>query len=104
MKEIEKKEKKAISLSSVEKIELHEMIKIRQKSPQNKKPIIEIIAGDSLTKKTGKWAHREMYIDRKNDQYREIVRDKKTGEIIHFTEEPLSQHKGHGSAKKRKEE
>jgi len=42
-----------------------------------------------------------MYIDKKNDKYKEIVKNKETGEIIHFCEEPLSEHRGHGYAKKR---
>ena len=101
---MDNKKKKPISLRLSENIEIHEKAKISQKSPGNKKPIVNIITGDSLTKKTGKWAHREMYINKKRDNYREIVIDKITGYVLHFTEELLSQHKGHGSAKKRKGE
>ncbi len=43
-----------------------------------------------------------MYIDRRNDSYREIVKDKPTGKILHEREEPLSKHIGHGSAKYKK--
>lgn len=40
-------------------------------------------------------------IHRDNDLYREKVVDPDTGEVIHFCEEKLSDHKGHGSAKKK---
>jgi predicted nucleic acid-binding Zn ribbon protein len=38
-------------------------------------------------------------IDRVNDRYHETVRDAETGELIHSRTEPLSKHRGHGSAK-----
>ena len=58
--------------------------------------------GDDLHRKSGKWHHREMYIDRENNQYKEIVKDKTTGKIIYERKEPLSKHKGHGSAKRKR--
>jgi|TARA_B110001450_G_C17324859_1_gene360958 hypothetical protein len=33
------------------------------------------------------------------DEYKEKVTDRETGEVIHHSEEPLSDHFGHGSAK-----
>ncbi len=38
--------------------------------------------------------------DRANDRYIEIVKDAVTGEIITKTDELLSEHRGHGTAKK----
>ena len=43
---------------------------------------------------------KERLIDRKSDRYKELVKDLETGEVIHETDEPLSQHTGHGSAKR----
>ena len=40
-------------------------------------------------------------IDRENDRYHETVRDAETGELIHSKTEPLSKHRGHGTAKKK---
>ena len=37
--------------------------------------------------------------DRRQDRYKEVVRDPDTSEIIHECEEPLSEHQGHGSAR-----
>jgi len=45
--------------------------------------------------------HLERLIDRENDWYAETVTDPETGEIVHECKEPLSEHQGHGAAKKR---
>jgi len=47
-----------------------------------------------------KWIHREKAENRREDRYTEVVRDPDTDEIIHEVDEPLSEHRGHGSAKK----
>ena len=85
-----------------EKLEFHEHIKGKVKEKGAKKSVQEFKAGDDLHRESGKWHHREMYIGPKNDSYKEIVKDKTTGEIIHKCEEPLSKHIGHGSAKHKK--
>ena len=46
---------------------------------------------------------RKMSIDRKKDFYEEVVKDKATGKIVHQCKELLSKHKGHGSAKHKRE-
>ncbi|HUK55579.1 MAG TPA: zinc ribbon domain-containing protein, partial [Nitrospiria bacterium] len=55
--------------------------------------------GDDLHKKSGKWYKKERIIDKDNDQYKEVISDPETGEIIHECQEPLSEHRNHGSAK-----
>jgi len=91
-----------ITLIFEEKIELHDQIKGKVKRQRFKKPVQELKVGDDLHRKSGKWYHREIYIDREKNQYKEIVRDKHTGETIHECKEPLSKHVGHGSAKYKK--
>jgi hypothetical protein len=41
-------------------------------------------------------------IDRDNDSYHEIVMDPISGKVVHECKEPLSQHRGHGSAKRKR--
>lgn len=48
-----------------------------------------------------KHVHKQRVIDRDNDHYFEKVTDYETGEVIHHCEEPLSQHQGHGDAKRK---
>jgi len=80
-----------------ENLGIHDQIK--GKEAGIKKAIIEFKIGDDFHRNYEKWNHREMYIDRKNDKYEEIIKNKDTGEIIHECKEPLSQHVGHGSTK-----
>jgi len=93
-------DKRHIELELADKIELHDQNKRKVKRKGIRKPIIEFKSGDDLHRKSGKWYYREMYIDRENNVYKEIVMDNE--EIIHECEEPLSEHKGHGSAKSRR--
>lgn len=44
---------------------------------------------------------KQRFIDHEADIYSETVTDIESGETIHECEEPLSCHKGHGSAKKK---
>ena len=60
---------------------------------------VEFFTGDQVRKTTGDWVEKERLIDRNNDRYLEVVKEKATGRIIHRTEERLSEHKGRGSAK-----
>jgi len=69
--------------------------------PGRKEPFLEHKTGDSFFRKAAKWVTRVMRIDRRGDRYTEHVYDSKTGETIHHCDEPLSEHKGHGSARKR---
>ena len=64
------------------------------------KPFIETVTGDDLHRKTGKWNHIERIVDRENNLYSETITDPDTGAIIHQCQEPLSEHKNHGSVKK----
>lgn len=91
--------KRNIVVTLEDKIELHEQIKGKVKEKGVKKPVKEFKVGDDLHRKSGKWHHIEMHINRKGNYYKEIVKDKTTGKIIHKCEEPLSKHRGHGSAK-----
>jgi hypothetical protein len=50
---------------------------------------------------SGRLVHFLQTFDRNADRYHEHVEDAATGEVIRHVEEPLSQHHGHGSAKRR---
>jgi len=76
-------------------------IGIKVKRPGERRPHIEDSAMPSHSHGRGKVVHREQIIDRDNDRYFERVTDYETGEVIHHTDEPLSQHKGHGTEKAR---
>ncbi len=58
-----------------------------------RKVVREEYTGDDYHHKTGKWNIMSRKIDRVNDSYEEVFKDRKTGEIVHETREPLSKHR-----------
>jgi len=67
----------------------------------NNKVVIEGVSGDDLFRKKNLWVHLERFLDHKNDLYHEKITDSETGDIIHQSDEPLSQHLGHGDDRRR---
>lgn len=63
------------------------------------KPFIWGIIGSDLFRKINKWVHLERIFDKEKDHYKEEISDLDAKKIIHRCEEPLSKHRGHGSAK-----
>ena len=80
---------------------VHEQVGIKARHGASGKPFLESKFGESLHRKTNEWVSREMTVDRENDRYKELIVHPGTGEVIHHCEEPLSEHRGHGSAKKK---
>lgn len=74
---------------------------LKARGPGRRKPFREQISGASYFSKAQRWVERLMRIDRRNNQYQEVVTDPDTGMIIHKCEEPLSEHRGHGDARKK---
>jgi hypothetical protein len=66
------------------------------------KPWLETRSEPDWSYDRKKWVRREMTTDRRNNRYTETVTDPDTGEIIHHQKEPLTDHRGHGSVKKKK--
>lgn len=75
-------------------------ISLKAKRPGQKKPYVEEMSTPDYSRSRGKHVHRQRVIDRDNDHYLEKITDYETGEVIHHFEEPLSQHQGHGDAKR----
>ena len=84
-----------------ESLALHERIDIRQRQEGRKKPTFELRSGDDFSHKRLRWMLKERTIDRLGDRYREHVVDPESGEVVHHCEERLSEHYGHGDAKRR---
>lgn len=73
---------------------------VKAKRPGKKKAHVEVKSGPSHSHKRGKVVEHVRVLDRANDRYFEKVADYESGELIHYADEPLSKHHGHGSAKK----
>lgn len=68
-----------------------------------KKPFVKIKSEDSFFRQAQRWVKRTMRVDRRNNRYTEQVTDPQTGETIHSSDEPLTDHRGHGSAKAKRD-
>lgn len=93
----------SIEVHVEDRMELREMFCYKIKDPAfNSKhnPRREFKSGDVLSA-DGKCRHHERLIDKENDKYVEVVKDRATGEVVHQCKEPLTAHRGHGSAKPR---
>lgn len=91
-----------VELRDEVRVEVHDSLRGKVKDPSRRskdKVRKDFFSGDDLRKSDGTWMTKERVLDRDNDSYMEKVVDPKTGEVVHFTQEPLSQHLGHGSAK-----
>lgn len=71
------------------------------KSNRKKRFRREVLAGDDLHGKSGKWNYKERIIDRDNKRYLEKVTDPDTGELIHCCDESLRDHVNHGWARQK---
>lgn len=80
-------------------VDVKDQLKAKAKEIEKKKPIKEIVTGSEKCISKGKFVDKTRVIDRENDYYFEKVVDPDNGEIIRLSEEPLSKHFGHGSAK-----
>ncbi len=65
------------------------------------KPWLKLLSEPSWSHRYEKWMERLKVEDSRHDQYTEVVRDPDTGEIIHECQEPLSEHQGHGFARRK---
>jgi len=90
-----------ISVFAEDYAEVRERVGLKVRKAGVRKPVLETVSGDDLTVATGRWVHRERTIDRAGDRYRERVVDPLTGDVIRDVDEPLSGHRGRGSAKSR---
>ena len=62
-----------------------------------------MLGGDDFNRKLGKFVKLERVIDREKNWYKKRVTDPDTGEVLYECEEPLTDHRGHGSARREKE-
>jgi len=83
-------------------ITFKEKLRLKGRHAVGGRPFIEEVSGNDLHRKSGKWVKLSRIIDRDNDIYHEVVIDPETSNVIHECKEPLSKHRGHGSAKRKR--
>ncbi|MDH4275738.1 MAG: hypothetical protein OEW08_11920, partial [Gammaproteobacteria bacterium] len=77
----------------------HDGFRLKARHGPKGKPYLEVRVSEEVNRRNGKWVNRSLRVDRDKDEYKEMVEDKDTKEIIHRCDEPLSEHIGHGSAR-----
>lgn len=80
---------------------IYEPTKIKVKGPDSR-ATLEQDLGRRYSHKLGRFVKLRRIIDRVHNWYSETVTDPSSGEVIHYTEEPLEKHTGHGSAKEKR--
>ncbi len=64
------------------------------------KPHLEVRTGADWSRRLRRWVDRAMRVDREGDRYEEKVVDPLTGEVLHEDSGKLSDHTGHGDARR----
>jgi uncharacterized protein with von Willebrand factor type A (vWA) domain len=83
------------------RLEALEQIHLKKKRPGQPRAVQEVKAGDEIFHKTGERRRLVRVIDREQDRYYEHIEDS-LGNVIRHVEEPLTQHRGRGYAKKKR--
>lgn len=92
--------RRTANVSVVEKVQVTDHLFYKAKHRDGGKKVVRAVSGgESYYSTTGKWNVMYRLIDRANNWYHEIIKDGQTGEVVHENSEPLSEHRGHGSAK-----
>jgi len=92
---------RTISFAVEETVTVREKLHLHWREAGKRKPVCEQTHGDDYQRKTGKWVKLSRVIDRGNNLYHKTVTDPETGEVVHECKEPLSEHRGHGAAKRK---
>lgn len=79
---------------------MRESVDLRQKRPGTRGFLVRQFTGWDIRKSVGDFVSKIRRIDRLRGRYIEHV-ETEDGAILRHTDEPLSEHQGHGSAKRR---
>jgi len=93
--------RKDIVLTVEDRIDIHEQQVIKGKRKNEKRPFVEGKYGDEIYHETGEWREVNRTVDRDQNRYQEKIVNSRTGEVVKDISEPLDQHCGHGSAKRK---
>jgi hypothetical protein len=81
-------------------VRLRGSLRLKARRQGRCRPFVEQFVGADLWRRAGRWMHKVRRIDREGDSYEETVTDPDTGELVDETYGRLSEHRGHGSARR----
>jgi len=70
--------------------------------PEVGKWFMKFKVGEELHRLTGRWHQLERVLDRRRNRYFEHIEDADTGQTVRHVEERLTEHQGHGDARRRR--
>jgi Zn finger protein HypA/HybF involved in hydrogenase expression len=82
------------------KVNVHSSLGYKAKSGAKGKPFMEVKQGDSYSTSRGRFMHLLQIVDRRKNRYRKLVTDPETGEVLRDVDKPLTEHTGHGDARR----
>ena len=90
-----------INVTCSETLSLHSKLNLKARHAGEKRPFMDQTVGHDPHRKSGRWMKLYRLFDRVKvpNWYDERVTDAATGEVVHECSEPLTSHRGHGSAK-----
>ena len=94
---------RTLDVNMVETLAMRDFCGMKLKRQGEKKFAVEDVSRPDFNRDRGKNVHLQRLIDRDNDLYHERITDLESGEVIHEQREPLSEHRGHGAARKKPE-
>jgi len=95
------REHRRVEIKVKDEAQFKSMLNVEHNVHGVQKPVRELRVGDSYWRDGEKWVYLERQIDRARDRYTKTITDP-GGTVIYEADEPLSQHRGHGSARGKK--
>jgi len=93
--------RRTFTLDVAETVKIREKIGLKHRRPGHKRAIYESVEGYDLHRYTGQWSHLSRVIDRENNRYQERIINPATREVLRSVDEPLTDHVGRGTARKK---
>jgi hypothetical protein len=89
-----------IAVEVTDLVTVRDQRRMKAKHAGDKRPFLESVSGSELHRDTGEWRDVQRVVDREGDHYSERITDV-AGNVVREVDEPLSDHRGHGAAKRR---
>jgi hypothetical protein len=89
-----------IGVDITDSVTVRDQRRIKARHTGDKRPFVESVSGSELHKDSGEWRDIQRLLDREGDHYTERITDD-AGNVVREVDEPLSDHQGHGAAKRR---
>jgi hypothetical protein len=89
-----------IAVEVTDSVTVRDQRRMKAKHAGDKRPFLESVSGSELHRDTGEWRDVQRVVDREGDHYSERITDE-AGNVVREVDEPLSDHRGHGAAKRR---